>query len=74
MTEGAGLASREWKALSNEEKKVSASCLFASNRALTSLLQPYQDAAQQDLLRYTQEAKTVYNKDVLKPRKAAAAA
>ncbi|KAL6717837.1 hypothetical protein ACLMJK_003922 [Lecanora helva] len=35
---------------------------------------PYEDSAQQDLARYTQEAKTVYNKDVRRKPRAAAAA
>ena len=74
VTEGARLAGREWKALSNEEKKVSPSHKFNIGSPLICVPQPYQDAAQQDLLRYTQESKTVYNKDVSKPAKAAAAA
>lgn len=61
--EAAKLAGREWRALSASEKKV-------PNRdqhlglAILTRVQPYHDAAEQDMTRYEQEVKTVYNKEV----------
>lgn len=73
LAEAAKLAGREYQALSASEKKVSK----LSRHIVLALLigvQPYEDAAKQDMMRYEQEVKTVYNKSVDHSRKPALAA
>lgn len=63
VTESAKLIGREWKSLSASEKKVCRSKYRASSGA--DVLQPFDDLGAQDMARYTQERKTVLNKDVI---------
>lgn len=67
------LTAREWKGLSASERKASFVPHSIDGRLLT-VAQPYDDAAKQDATRYVQEVKTVYNRDVTRPKPRAQAA
>ena len=72
VSEAARLASREYKALSASERKVS-TCIHSMNSISLTTIQPYEDKAKLDMARYVQETKTVLGRDVKFPKAAAAA-